>query len=102
MHAKVVTFQIKPGRRDNVVRLFDEFVVPGAKKLKGFKAGMLLTDPNTGKATSVALWETEEDIIASEASGYYKEWVARLSDNFASEPSREICEVDKVVNLTIG
>lgn len=102
MHAKVVTFQIKPGRRDDVSRLFEEFVIPGAKKFKGFKGGMLLTDPNTGKATSIALWETEEDIIAGEASGYYKEWVAKLSDNFASQPSREIYEVSKIVNLKIG
>jgi len=30
MHAKVVTFQIKQGKRDEVIRLFNEFVVPGA------------------------------------------------------------------------
>jgi heme-degrading monooxygenase HmoA len=102
MHAKVVTFQIKPGRRDDVSRLFNEFVIPGAKKFKGFKGGMLLTDQKTGKATSIALWETEEDITASEASGYYKEWVAKLSDNLASQPIREICEVSNLVNLTMG
>ena len=102
MHAKVVTFQIKPGRRADVSRLFDEFVIPGAKKFKGFKGGMLLTDPKSGKATSVALWETEEDIIASEASGYYKEWVAKLSDHLAAQPAREIYEVSNLVNLTSG
>jgi heme-degrading monooxygenase HmoA len=70
MKAKVVTFQIKPGRQDEVVRLFKEFVIPGAEKQKGFKSGLLLTDPKTGKATSIALWETEADIEASEAGGY--------------------------------
>ena len=78
MHAKVVTFQIKPGRRDEATRLFQEFVIPGARKHKGFKGGMLLTDPNTGKCTSIGLWETEADIIASEASGFYKEWGVKL------------------------
>lgn len=102
MHAKVVTFQIKPGRRENVSRLFREFVVPEAEKLKGFKGGMLLTNPNTGKATSVALWETEDDIAASEASGYYKDWVAKLSDNFENQPSREVYEVSNIVNLAFG
>lgn len=99
MHAKVVTFQIKPGKRDEVTRLFQEFVVPGAKKYRGFKGGLLLTDPKTGKGTSVALWETEADIIASEASGYYKEWVSRLSEAFAVPPTREIYEVSNLVDL---
>jgi len=101
MNAKVVTFQLKPGRQAEVVRLFEEFVVPGAKKQKGFKGGILLTDPNTGKATSIALWETEEDIKASEASGYYKEWVAKLSDALALPPVRELYEVSNLVNLSV-
>ena len=102
MHAKVVTFQIKEGRKDDVIRLFQEFVIPGAKKLKGFRGGTLLTDPRSGKAISVAFWETEADILASESSGYYKEWVAKLSEHFAATPVREILEVDNLVNLTIG
>jgi quinol monooxygenase YgiN len=101
MKAKVVTFQIKPGKRGDVIRLFEEFVIPGAKKQKGFKGGMLLTDPNTDKATSIALWETEEDIKASEAIGYYKEWVTKLSDAFALPPIRELYEVSNLVNLSM-
>ena len=101
MHAKVVTFQIKPGKRDEVARLFQEFIVPGAKKHKGFKGGLLLTDPKTGKARSVALWETEADIIASEASGYYKDWVYRLSEALAVPPVREIYEVSNLVGLLV-
>jgi quinol monooxygenase YgiN len=101
MYAKVVNLQIKPGKKDEVVHLFQEFVIPGAKKQKGFKGGLLLTDPNTNKAASVALWETEADIKASEASGYYKEWVAKLSDALAMPPVREIYEVSNLVNLSI-
>jgi heme-degrading monooxygenase HmoA len=101
MFAKVVHFQVKPGRQDEVVRLFNEFVIPGAKKQKGFKGGLLLTDPDTGKAASIALWETEADIKASEAGGYYKEWVAKLSDALAMPPVREIYGVNNLVNLSI-
>jgi len=101
MFAKVVNFQIKLGKRDEVVRLFQEFVIPGAEKQKGFKGGLLLTDSNTGKATSIALWETEADIKASEASGYYKEWVTKLSDVLATPPVRELYEVSNLVNLSI-
>jgi heme-degrading monooxygenase HmoA len=102
MYAKVVIFQIKAGKRDEVARLFKEFVIPGAKKHKGFKGGLLLTDPKTGKGTSVALWEKEEDVIASEASGYYKEWVSKLSECFAAPPTREIYEVSNLVDLSLA
>ena len=102
MKAKVVTFQIKPGRREAVIHLFNEFVIPGAKKLKGFKGGMLLTDPGTDRATSIALWETEEDIKASEESGYYKDWVEKLSDNLVLQPERVLLDVSNMVNLSFG
>ena len=101
MNAKVVKFQIKQGKRDDVVRLFEEFVIPGAKKQKGFMGGMLLTDSHTNYATSVSLWKTEADIIASEASGYYQGWFAELSDHLSRVPSREIFEVSHLVNLQI-
>ena len=101
MHAKVVKFQIKPGKRDEVIRLFEEFVVPGAKKQKGFLGGMLLTDPHMNYATSISLWKTEDDIKASEASGYYKGWFAELSDLLSRVPSREIFEVSNLVNIQI-
>ena len=101
MNAKVVTLQIKPGKQDEFIRMFEDFVIPGAEKQGGFKGGMLLTNPSTGKATSVALWETEADIKASEASGYYKEWVTKLSDALATPPVRELYEVSNLVNLSI-
>jgi quinol monooxygenase YgiN len=101
MNAKVVTFRIKPGKKEEVIRLFSEFIVPGAKKLKGFRGGLLLTDPGTGQAKSIALWETEEDIKASESGGYYKEWVAKLSDFIATPPVRELYEVSNHINLAV-
>ena len=99
MHAKVVAFQMKSGKRDEVTRLFKEFVIPGAKKQEGFKGGLLLTDPKTGKGVSVAFWETEADIVASETDGYYKEWVSELSEAFAAPPTREIFDVSILVDL---
>ncbi len=101
MYARVVTFQMRSGRRDEVIRLFQEFVIPGARKHKGFKGGLLLTDPNTEKGTSIGLWETEADIKASEASGFYKEWLAKLGDAFSAPPVRDIYEVSNLVDVSI-
>jgi len=100
MYAKVVTFTIRPGERDEVIRLFQDFVVPGARKHKGFKGGLLLTDPDTGKGTSIGLWETKGDIEASETSGYYRDWVAKLGVHFSEKPARHIYEVSNLVNIS--
>ncbi len=102
MYAKVVTFQIKPGERGEVIRLFHDFVVPGARKQKGFKGGLLLTDPNSGKGTSIGIWETEGDILASESSGFYKDWVSKLSAHFLATPVRDIFEVSNLASLTFA
>ena len=102
MYAKMVTFEIKPGKRDEVIRLVRDFVVPGARKHKGFKGGVLLTDPKTGKSKSIGFWETEGDIQASEASGYYKEWVEKLSVHFSAQPTKEIFEVSNFINISLG
>ena len=101
MRAKVVTFQIQPGKRDEAGRIFKEYVIPAAKKQKGFKAGILLTEPDTGKGVSIGLWETEEDIKASESSGYYQGWLSKFTDVFALPPSRELYEVSNLVNLSV-
>ena len=101
MHAKVVTFQIQPGKRDEAVRLFNESVIPAAMKEKGFRAGMLFTEPLTGKGISVGLWETEADIISSERSGFYQGWLAIFAGVFALPPTREIYEVSNLVHLVV-
>ncbi len=100
MKAKVVTFRIKPDKEREVIRLFNEFIVPGAKKHKGFRGGLLLTDTETGEAKSIALWEREEDLRASETSGYYREWVNRLSNLLTKQPVRELYDVSNLVNLS--
>jgi len=101
MHAKVVTFHVQPGKRDEAVRIFKEYVIPAAKKQKGFKAGILLTEPDTGKGVSIGFWETEEDIKASEGSGYYQGWLSKFTDVFALPPLRELYEVSNLVNLSL-
>ena len=101
MHAKIVTFQIQPGKSDEAVRLFKEYVIPAAKQQKGFKARLLLTEPGTGKGISVGLWESEEDIKASESGGYYQGWLSKFADVFALPPSRELYEVSNLVNLSV-
>jgi heme-degrading monooxygenase HmoA len=76
-----------------MVKLFSESVVPEAKAQKGYLGVLLLTDRTTGKAISIAIWESEEDAIANEKSGYYQEQVDKFKDYFTAPPVREGYEV---------
>jgi heme-degrading monooxygenase HmoA len=93
MNARVVSIQIQPGKTNEAVSMYQDSVVPAAKQQKGFKSALLLTDPTTGKGFSVTVWETEANMTAGEASGYYQEQIAKFGAVIAAPPVREHYEV---------
>jgi heme-degrading monooxygenase HmoA len=66
MFARVSTFQGPPDQTAEGIRIAREQILPAAKLMDGFKGIYLLFDRESGKSLSVTLWETEEDMRASE------------------------------------
>jgi heme-degrading monooxygenase HmoA len=66
MFARVSTFQGPPDQTAEGIRIAREQILPAAKLMDGFKGIYLLFDWESGKSLSVTLWETEEDMRASE------------------------------------
>ena len=93
MYSRVVTIQVQPGKTEEAVRIYRDSVIPAAKQQQGFKGALLLTDSNTGKAYSITRWETEADMKAGEASGYYQEQIAKFGHILTSTPTIEGFEV---------
>jgi heme-degrading monooxygenase HmoA len=93
MFARVTVVQMKLDRLDEATKLVAESVLPAAKGQKGFKSSYLLTDRASGKGLYIGFWETEEDAIANEKSGYYQEQLGKFKDLFAGPPTREGYEV---------
>lgn len=93
MKARAVSVQIQPGKMNTAIDIYRDSIVPAGSQLKGFKGALLLTDPTTGKALSIGLWETEADMTAGEASGYFQEQLAKLGAVLAAPPVREHYEV---------
>lgn len=93
MYARVTIVQMQPAKFDEGIRIYRDSVVPAGKKQKGFKGIYLLTDRNTGKGISIALWETEADMKAGESSGYFQQQLAKFKDIFGAPPVREQYEV---------
>ena len=93
MHAQVVRFQVQPGKADEAIAIFRDTVLPAARQQKGFKNAYLLIDRSTNMGIGFSLWESEADVAALAASGFYQEQVAKFAAIFAGPPEREVYEV---------
>jgi heme-degrading monooxygenase HmoA len=93
MFARLTIVQVKIDKLDETIKIFEDSVVPAANSQKGSRGAYLLTDRKTGKGISISLWDSEEDAIANEQSGYYQEQVGRFKDFFTAPPTQEGYEV---------
>jgi heme-degrading monooxygenase HmoA len=97
MYARVVFTHVQADKEDAVIQLYNESVVPSAVQQPGFKGLLSLVDRSRGKAISITLWETEEDMLAGESSGYYQEQLAKFGDKLSAIPTMEAYEVNMKV-----
>lgn len=93
MHARVITVQLKPGTAEDATRVYRESILPAARHQPGFQRALFLVDPITERAISITQWATEADLAASEASGYLREQVAKLTPYFATPVVSELFAV---------
>jgi heme-degrading monooxygenase HmoA len=87
MYARVVDVPFQPGKLTEASRIVEEQIIPSMQGLKGFRSQFLLTQQETGKAISINLWETAEDLATFEASPLYKELMGKLGGVLAGAPS---------------
>lgn len=89
MHGRIVSVQVKPEDLGKAVGVYRDSVIPAAKEQKGFHDALLFTDSATGRAVSITIWETEEDLLAGQASGYYQEQIAKFAELMIRTPEQE-------------
>lgn len=78
MFARLTILQVQVKKIDETIRIFEESIIPTTKKQKGYREAYLLTDPKTGKCLAISLWDREEDAVANERSGYYKDKIDKM------------------------
>ena len=66
MYARVSTFQGPPDQTAEGIRIAREQILPAARLQDGFVGIYLLYDREGGRSLAITLWETEEDMRASE------------------------------------
>lgn len=89
MHARMTTIRTQPGKMEQALVIARDSIAPHAEEQPGFKSLIALTDPESGDLVFISLWETAEDLAASENSGYYEEQLGRLSSVLAGQAARE-------------
>ena len=94
MHVRAATVQIKSGKMQEAIDIYNNAVVPAAKTQKGFQGAYLMADSSIGKALSITVWESEADLQAGEAAdGYFQEQIAKFASVFAGPPTTEHYEL---------
>ena len=93
MHVRVTDARLKSGKMQDLIKAFDDSVVPAQKAQKGYQGSYLMTDASSGKGLSITVWETEADMEAGESSGYFQEQIGKFGGVFAGPPIREHYEL---------
>ncbi len=93
MFARTTTIQLKIAFIDEALEVYMNSIVPAAQSQKGLIELNLLLDRDTGKAISIATWETEQDAKASEENRYYQEQLIKLLSFYSVPPIKEGFEV---------
>jgi len=85
--------QLKSDKLDEAVKKYREVGQEAKAQKRGFNSNYLLMDRETGKAVSVAFWDSKQDIIDDEESGRQKDRLEGFKVFLAEPFTREIYEV---------
>ena len=93
MFARLTIVQVQIDKIDEIIKIFEESIISAATSQKGSHGIYMLTDRKTGKGIALSLWDSEEDAIANEQSGYYQEQVGKVVSFLTATPIQEGYEV---------
>ncbi len=92
MYARVTKIKATPEKLDEAIRQYQEETVPMIERMGG-KGGYLLVDRKNGNTLSITLWDTEQDMQASEEQGNRMRARAAQTSSAAQPPEVERYQV---------
>ncbi len=93
MFARVSTFQYQPGALDELVKLFNEVVIPANQQQPGHQRSYLLVDANAEQVMVLTVWESHAAMVAGDTSGFYQAQVGKIQHLLASGVARHMYEL---------
>jgi hypothetical protein len=89
MYAGIAVYDLKPGKKTEASRIWNEAFVPVASKQAGFKGALWLTAPDNDKAIGIELWEMDLAASAFETNGLFQRLLEKFQPVLARTPIRE-------------
>ena len=80
MYARMTTFHLKIDKRLEAIDVFENSILPEAKKQNGFKGASFFVNKNAGKFVSITVWDSMEAAIENQKTGYYQRQIDKFSD----------------------
>jgi heme-degrading monooxygenase HmoA len=93
MFARVTTLQAAPDKVEAGTRYIQDSVIPMIQKQAGFRGYLGFADRKTGKGMAVTLWDTVEQLRASEGMAAQVRTQGGQILNVAQQPTVEVYEV---------
>ena len=86
MFARVTRYTVRPERLPQGHRAIVEHLIPALRIQDGYNGGLLLANPDTGKMLTVSLWESEQEMHATdEASHWFRAFGAEAAEGSVAD-----------------
>jgi heme-degrading monooxygenase HmoA len=86
MFARVSHFDVRSERLQEGCRAIVEHVIPAVEMQKGYSGGLLLANSQKGKVLAVSLWESEQEMHATdEASHWFRLFGAEATEGTVTD-----------------
>ena len=83
MIGRISTIQIKKGKEEKAAEILEGASLKAVStEVKGYRGVQFLTDPDTGKGYAISYWDSEEDAVANEQSGWDQEQIDKFNEVF--------------------
>jgi hypothetical protein len=69
--ARVTQYDVSPEHLKQGHRAIEDHVIPALRMQSGYSGGLLLGNPEDGKMLTVTLWETEQEMHATDEAAYW-------------------------------
>ena len=89
MYARVTTFHLNVKSMEEATKIYEDSIIPEAKKQKGFQKAFFLVNRNAGKFVSITIWESIEFALNNQKSGYFQNQIDKFEKYMVVKPEVE-------------
>ncbi len=89
MYAGMTVYALRPGKKVEATRIWNESFLPVVSKQKGFKGALWLVAPEVDKAIGIELWDMDVAASAFENNGTFQVLAAKFQPVLTGAVERE-------------